>query len=240
MVDTTIRTQGIVEPMREPVRRLGKLVRELGGDNARSLTLFGAIAAGTFDATQQTARSVLLLDRMDLNLLRRLAEHGAKLGKEHIAAPLMMTREYVMASLDTFPLEFIEIKQMHMTVFGEDLFAALTFHDEHVRLGCEREFKSILLRLRQGLLAAAGRDRALDAVMAESAEGIVRTMRGLLWLKGEREGSPSWSVIESMERSIDRRLTGVRAAVNAGAVRGWEQFEQLYGDVEALAEKANA
>ena len=40
---------GLPEAMREPLRRYAETLKELAGDNARSLTLFGAVAAGTFN-----------------------------------------------------------------------------------------------------------------------------------------------------------------------------------------------
>ena len=142
-------------PMRQPLEQYTQLVKELAGENARALTLFGAIAAGVFDPNRHTVRNVLVLERVDLSFLRRLGEHGVKLGKARIAAPLIMTPGYVKASLDTFPLELLEIKQNHVTVFGDDYFDDLAFDDAHVRLQCERELKAILIGLRQGLLAAA-------------------------------------------------------------------------------------
>ena len=177
--------KGIADPMRLPLERYASLIRELAGANAQALTLFGAIAAGTFDLGRHVARNVLILEEVELSLLRRLAEHGAKFGKERIAAPLVMTADYIKASLDTFPLELIDIQQNHITVFGNDYFDDLEFEDGHVRLQCERELKAILIGLRQGLLAAAGREKFVGALEQDVGEGLLRTLRGLLWLKGQ-------------------------------------------------------
>ena len=112
----------IAEPMRPSIEQFARLLAELGGTNAKALTVFGALAAGTFDASRHIVRSAFVLDRVDLAMLRRLSEHGTKLGKARIAAPLIMTPEYIRASLDTFPLELIEIRLQHVTLFGDDFF----------------------------------------------------------------------------------------------------------------------
>jgi hypothetical protein len=226
--------------MRKPLEDYAQLVKELAGANAKALTLFGAIVAGSFNTDRHTARSVLVVNRVDLSMLRSLAQHGMQLGKAKIAAPLIMTPAYIKASLDTFPLELIEIHQQHLTIFGEDHFEDLSFEDVHIRLQCERELKVVLIGLRQGLLAAVGREKFIGALEVDVAEGLTRTLRGLLWLKGQKDGKPAAEVLTEVERIAERKLAGVRTALDPAARHGWDEFESLYSDVEALGEIADA
>ncbi len=227
------------QPMQKPLQEYAELVKEIAGVSAKALTFFGAVVSGSFDRHRHSARSVLIVDRIDLSVLRRLAEHGVKLGKAGITAPLIMTPDYISTSLDTFPLEFIEIQQRHVTIFGEDHFDDLVFQDAHVRLQCERELKVILIGLRQGLLAAAGREKFIGALEMDVAEGLMRTLRGLLWLKGQKEARPAVEVVAAVEKLADRRLPGITTALDPTARHGWSEFEGLYRDVEALGEVAN-
>ena len=240
MVEHLKGCDGVIESMREPLERFAGLVRELAGANAKSLTLFGAIAGGEFDPGRHVARSVLVVENVDLSVLRELAQHGLKLGKARIAAPLIMTAPYIKASLDTFPLELIDIQQNHMVMFGEDYFEDLSFDDGHVRLQCERELKTILIGLRQGLLAAAGREKLVGALEQDVGEGLVRTLRGLLWLKGHKDRKPAREVIAEVEKLAERDLPGIRNALDPSAPHGWPEFERLYRDVETLGEIADA
>lgn len=234
MADELSNIQKIPEPIRESVQQYVDLIKELAGDNALGLMLFGAVAAGAFDATRQTMRSVVILKTVDLGLLRRLAEHGLKLGKQHIAAPLIMTPDYIKESSDTFPLELIEIKQQHLTLFGDDYFSDLSFDSGHIRLQCERELKVVLMGLRQGLLAAAGREKVISALEVDVGEGLLRTLRGFLWLKGQTDGKPAAEVLKAVEEVTDRKLSGLRAALDVNGTHGWNEFNKLYEDVEAL------
>ncbi len=229
----------VVPLMRGPLREYAQLVKELTGVSAKALTLFGPVATGSFDAKRHTARSVLVVDHVDLSVLRRLAEHGVKLGKASISAPLIMTPGYIKTSLDTFPLEFIEIRQQHITIFGSDYFEDLSFEDAHIRLQCERELKAVLIGLRQGLLAAAGREKFIGALEMDVGAGLMRTLRGLLWLKGKKDGRPAPKVLAQVEEIADRKLPGVRTALDPASRHGWGEFESLYRDVEALGEIAD-
>ena len=230
----------IVESMRHPITQYAALISDLASDRVLGLTFFGAVVAGVFDPARHTARNVLVMDEIDLSVLKRLAPHGPALGKTAISAPLVMTPPYVETSLDTFPLEFIEIKQMHMTVLGQDLFDSLTFENAHIRLQCERELKVLQMGLRQGLLASAGREECVDALEQDVGEGLLRTLRGMLWLKGMYDSRPAGAVLDEVEKLIDQRLDGVRTALDAKATHGWTAFEQLYRDVERLGEVVNA
>jgi hypothetical protein len=192
------------------------------------------VVAGYFDPQRHTVRNVLVLKRVDLDMLQALSRHGAKLGKNHIAAPLVMTASYIRDSLDAFPLEFLEVQQQHVTLFGPDAFADLAFEEGDVRLQCERELKVILIGLRQGLLASMGNERALGELEVDAAAGLLRTLRGMLWLKGQREAKPAGEVVAAVETLTGRRLDGLRTALDPTAERGWPVFELLYRDVAEL------
>ena len=224
----------VPEPMRESVSRYVDLLVQLDGDNIRAITLYGAIAGKGFDRSRQTVQNVRVLESVNLWKLYHLADHGLSLGKARIASPLVMTPQYIQDSLDTFPLELIEIHQRHVTLMGDDYFSDLTFKDVHVRLQCERELKTLLIRMRQGLLAAAGRKKLLGEMEDDLIAILTRTLRGMLWLKGLKNALPAIEVLTETEKSISQKLDQVRDVLEHPGERGWDQFRHLYADIEAL------
>ncbi len=234
-----LKLDGVADGMRAALRDYCDLLHDLGGSNIRSLALFGSISTAAFDSTQHVARSVLIQEHVDLDFLQRLAPHGPGLGKQSIAAPLVMTPQYIEASLDTFPLEFIEIQQQHLTVVGEDYFSDLPLNEGHVRLQCERELKTVLIGMRQGLLASAGSDKFLEALERDVGEGFIRTLRGLIWLKGQRDAKSPDEIVAEVERIAGREMPGVRRARDPNAAHGWNEFELLYEDVQKLGAMVN-
>ena len=230
----------VPQTMQQPVEQYATRVQSLAGAHIQALTLFGSIAAGAFDPKSHTARSVLIVDDIDLEMLRRLAKEGPKLGKVRIAAPLIMTPGYINTSLNTFPLEFLEIQQHHICVLGDDYFEELQLIEADVRHECERELKTILLGMRQALLATAGRDKLLTEIEFDVTERVVRTLRGLLWLHGEKDPKPALAVVEAAETHFERKLPGLRTAVGSGPEHGWQEFKTLYADVEAVGAQLDA
>jgi hypothetical protein len=225
--------------MREALRGYAQLVGEIAGAELDSLALYGPILGHYFQADRMTASSVLVLKRVDLGKLRKIGAEGARLGRQHISAPLIMTTEFIEGALDTFPLELMEIAQRRATIVGRDCFASLEFAQEHMRLQCEREFRRIQIRLQQGLLAAADREEMLSPIELDVGRHILRTLRGLLWLKGQKEHVPRKDVLQRCSELTGRPLGGVRQAMDANANHGWSEFAALYEDVEALETMTN-
>ncbi len=239
MTDHSVNLGKIAEPVRPAVGRFVEIIGQLAGSKTRGLTVYGPAVTADFDAARHAVSSVLVLDTVDLDLLRRFATEGARLGKERISAPLVMTPTYIAESCDTFPVELLEIQQHHVTVLGDDFFNDLTFESQHVRLQCEREFKRILIRLRQGILAAAGREKMLADLETDIGVHLLRTLRGFLWLKDQKEYQAPSSVVDAIEKLADRKLASVRQAVEATFDHNWSAYESLYRDVEVLAGWAN-
>lgn len=226
---------------RDGFRQFAQALLELAGDNLIGLSAFGGwlVDDPFFEGTP--ARSVAVLQRLDLKMLDQLASSGARFGKLNVRAPLMMTQEYIKASCDVFPLELLEIQQLRSPVCGRDHFAELTFERKDVRLQCEREFKSELIQLRQGLLAAAGRHKLLGELCRAVTERTVRILRGVLHLADPSETvKQAREVVERAAATTEVTLRTLDRLVAGGQEPGLAEFEGLYGEVAALAAYADA
>ncbi len=123
---------------------------------------------------------------------------------------------------------------------GSEYFDDLAFLDSDVRAQCERELKVVSIAMRQGLLASSGRDEALLELAEPLVEHLVRTLRGLLWLKGRREPHSEDQVASAIEQLIGRQLAGVRRLVDGSASATWDAFRELYANVQDLGQHVNA
>lgn len=131
--------------------------------------------------------------KSDLNFLVGLSEKGMeqleivhgytkKWQKEKIGVPLFLTKTYIESSLDSFPVEFINIRSRYKVFFGEDLLTGLSFKKDFIRLQCERELKGKLLLLREGYVRTEGKAGALTDLITGSIGTFVFLFNGLLFL----------------------------------------------------------
>jgi len=147
-----------------------------------------------------------------------------------------MTPGYIKGSLDTFPLELIEIQQCYGVLWGENYFKDLSFNENHVRLQAERELKTILIGMRQGLLASSGQEKLIKRLELDVADRLVRTLRGLLWVQGKSESLSAQEVVLEIEKILEKPLPGVKNALLTQRPHGWKEFQNLYRDIETVGQ----
>jgi hypothetical protein len=226
--------------LRKAVSDYVQRVQAIAGSQALSLTLLGSVAAGTFVPGRHHVHNALVLQTIDLERLRQLAKEMPRFRRLAIGPPLVLTPDYIRSSLDTFPLELLEMQQQHLTVFGEDCFQPLEFDTNFVRLQCERELKSMVLAMRQALLTAAGDEKLLFEQHIHAADGLMRILRGMLWLKGSRQAQPAADVVAEIETAVARPLPGIRALLDSNNRPNWPNYCDLHADLDALGNTTDA
>ena len=168
-------------------------------DSIHSITITGSSLTDDFDQEQSDINSVLVLNKMDLGFLGVLASLGKRYGRKGIAAPLIMTPEYIMHSLDVFPVEFLNIKLLHETLFGEDLFQNLEIDRKDLRIQCERELKVRLIGLRQGYIASMGDAKILSDLFINTISGYIPLFRGMILILGKEPPLRNEDVLQVLE-----------------------------------------
>ena len=164
-----------------------------------SVHMTGSALTEDYDPKHSDINSIIVLNKMDLKFLEIFAPLGKKYGKKRIAAPLIMTPTYIRSSLDVFPLEFLNIKILHATVHGDDIFQDLEIKRRYLRLQCERELKARLISLRQNYISAAGDKRILTAEFIESFAGYMPLFRAIIFLLGGEAPQKNDTVLKALE-----------------------------------------
>ncbi len=149
------------------------------GDSLLSVVLYGRAAregAGTADL-------LVVLPDTSPSELARIADRLKGWGKKGIATPLFLEEGYIARSLDTFPLEFMDMKAAYEVLYGADVIEDTAFTADDVRAECERELKGKLLHLRAEYLSTQGKARALIDLVDRSLEGFRLVFTGVLFLR---------------------------------------------------------
>ena len=184
------------------------MILEHHQDLIHSVHIVGSALTQDFDPRTSDINSVVVLNKIDLKFLEFLAPLGKKYGRKRIAAPLIMTPEYIDKSLDVFPIEFFNIQQLHLTVFGEDIFIDLNINKSDLRRQCEQELKVKLIGLRQGYISAAGDRKILARSFAESFSGYMPLFKAIILLLGKVPPRNNADILSALEE-----ISGVRTEV---------------------------
>lgn len=219
-----------------PFQEFTQRLSEVAGEKLLGFSAFGGWLAGDPLYADAPARSVVVLLDFDLRLLARLAEHGVRMGQLGLQAPLIMTPAYIAASGDVFPLELLEIQQLHIVLAGADHFASLQFDRQDLRLQCERDLKSELIHLHQGLLSSAGRYRQLGDLCRREAERAVRVLRGVLYLAGAAIPRLSDEIAASAATTTHLPLVALRGVLTGTRIADLNGFTAFYNELSAVAD----
>jgi len=140
----------------------------------------------------------MILYERGLEALKRAVPVAKKWKARKVAAPLILTRTDLDSSLDSYPVEFLNMKNRYRLVYGEDVLQPLSFDPVMLRLQIERELKGKLFLLRKSYLESEGREFALRNLIGKSLTAFTALFGALLSLKGREVPSSRRGVIKAM------------------------------------------
>jgi hypothetical protein len=170
-------------------------------DKIHSILVTGTAVTDDFDPKISDVNSIFVLKEMDLKFLELIAPLGKKYKKTKVAAPLIMTPEYIKNSLDVFPVEFVNFKLIHVTVYGEDILENIEINRMDLRHQCERELKVKLIWLRQGYISSLGNRNILTEGFVNSISGFIPLFRGIIILLGKEPPVRQREVITALSET---------------------------------------
>ncbi len=192
-----------------------------------SIHVTGTAVTDNFEPKTSDVNSIFVLKEMDLKFLELIAPMGKKYGKTKVAAPLIMTPEYIKTSLDVFPVEFLNFRLIHATVIGEDILENIEISRMDLRHQCERELKSKLIWLRQGYLSSLGNSKILTESFVNSITGYIPLFRGIIVLLGKEPPVNHGDVLSELAEA-----SGVNTYVFAKVLK--EKREKIKLSIEEL------
>jgi len=221
---------------------------KLHGDNLDSIIVYGSATGRDYLPRRSNINLLLVFKRLELSDLKKSLKLVAKGRKKRIIAPLFLTDKHMETSSDTFPIEFLEMKENHVLIYGKDVLEGLEISWNNIRLQCEQQLKGKLIRLRQAYLEIGLRKKGVESLLIESFTSLIPTFRNMLRLKkkevpGEKEKvvkelSSQFKVDEEVFLSIlrdkqgDEKIGGMKAEDFLG--RYLEEIRKLAIAVDEL------
>lgn len=170
------------EKKQKAVADFAEKVNKAFSDQLFSMMLFGSAAGGGYIEGKSDINTIIILETVRASDLEIIMETWEKYAKRGLALPLIFERGHVATSLDTFPIEFSDMKQRHMVLFGADPLENAKIEKTNLRYQCEREFKSMLVNLRRGFLTTGGKRENIEALLENSLSSVMAACRGMIWM----------------------------------------------------------
>src|SRR6185436_10115685 len=118
----------------------------------------------------------------DLRLAQAPMREWQRLGHP---LPVYFTTEELSDAADVFPIEFHQMANARVVLYGPDPFASLSFSDANLRHQTEYELRSKLIQLRRMYIPASVSIEKLCDLMSDSLSSFAALFRAVLMLHGE-------------------------------------------------------
>jgi hypothetical protein len=183
-----------------------------------SVILYGSAARGEYIPKKSDINFMIVLGDEGIHRFGKALPLVGQWKKRMVSTPLFLTRGYISSSLDTFPIEFLNMQAAYRVVYGEDVLRDLVFDRRLVRLQCERELKGKLLQLRQSFLETEGGRRAVQMLITASLPTFFSIFQAVLFLRGSRPAVGKDRIVAGMaqEAGLDGALFLDLIAVREG------------------------
>lgn len=167
------------------LQELAQRLANAAGDNLQAIVLYGSAATGEYRKHHSDLNVLCVLHRTRTGDLEKLHEPLAWWKRKGFAIPQVFTETELRASADIFAIELLDMKAHHRMIYGQDFFDRLDVPTKLHKLQVERELRTNLVRLRQGILAVPPKDRVLVGLMDAAVSAFVTLFRHALVAFGE-------------------------------------------------------
>ncbi len=178
-----------------------KQLQEILGEDLLGLAVFGSASADRYIKGRSDINLMILKTDGSGHRVGRLMDFYQQWAPANVAVPLVVTPNYLAASQDVFPIEFLVMAAEHKRLFGKDPLADLQISPSDLRLQLERELKAKIMAMRSRLIMSGGKKDALKGLIADSLSAFTALFKAYLHLiKGSFPNHPA-SVLEAMDEA---------------------------------------
>jgi predicted nucleotidyltransferase len=215
--------------------------RSAAGDNLVALVLYGGLARGRYRGPRSNVDLAVVLEDASPE---RVAELTPVLMAAWRAARVdawLVARAEISRLAEVFPTKLLDIRDHHLLLHGEDVFADLEIDRALLRLRVEQELANLSLRLRRTLVTLAADPASAAAYLVTTARPLAIQLAVLLRLAGRTVPADDRSAAIFAAAAEAFGLDGEALRTLAGLRQGDESVEDvggLVGRVQVVATRA--
>lgn len=146
-----------------------------------SVVLYGSAASGEFVDNHSNLNLLVILKNVGFCDLKKSSKILLKFKMLNV---LFMSESYISSSLDIFPIEFLDMQENHLVLYGKDILKDIHVDISNLRFQCKQELREKLLKLQHACLRACDNPRILNSLLFTSFTSILHILRNVLRLKG--------------------------------------------------------
>lgn len=165
------------------MRNLDKLVESLKkelGENLTSIIAFGSQA--NVEDAKNNLNIMIVTNTLSAENLYAISKPIQKWVKAKNPIPVIMNKDEWYSSFDVYAIEYSDIKGNYRLIYGEDLVQSISINKYFLRLECEAELKSLLLKYKNNFLMNIRSDKEMKKLLSHVIKTLLVIFRSVLRL----------------------------------------------------------
>lgn len=237
-----MKENSIPENVKKMTEEFTGALKNIYGDKLISVVLYGTAASGEYALKHSNINVAVVLEDASIEALAGCA---GILNKRKFRAinPIFFTEDYIKRSTDVFPIEFLDMKENNIILYGRDILKDLDISIKNLRFQCEQELKSKIINLKRVYLRTKNFS-LLKNILFKSITSAIHILRNIIRLKGKAPAYAKEDVVDlvgrefgvdvsALQKILDARIKNTRLA-HAEAV---SLFSSLIGTLEIISDK---
>ena len=188
--------------VQEALKGLVEDLRATHGANLASVVLYGSAAAGDHIELRSDYNILIALKRITTEDLRQAQAPMREWQRLGHPLPVYFTVEELSDAADVFPIEFHQMANARVVLYGQDPFEFVRLSNANLRHQTEYELRSKLIQLRRLYIPASVSIEKLSHLMSDSLSSFAALFRAVLMLHGEEAPISKPDVVRATARLL--------------------------------------
>jgi len=171
--------------IKEALNGLVEDLRATHGNNLACVVLYGSAAAGDHIELRSDYNVLIALHRITPEDLRQAQAPMREWQRLGHPLPVYFTVEELADAADVFPIEFHQMANARIILYGNDPFEFVQLSNANLRHQTEYELRSKLIQLRRLYIPASVSIEKLCDLMSDSLSTFAALFRAVLMLHGQ-------------------------------------------------------
>lgn len=177
-------------------------LKEIYNEKLVSIVLYGSCASNACENDFSDINIIVVMDNLLAIDLKKANSALGDFMKTKNPLPLFMDKDEWFNSCDVYPIEYSDIKDRYIILYGEDIVKPLILEKTNLRLQCEHEVKNLLIKLRQNYLAQSNDLKSIEVLLKKSSKSFFALFRAILRLTEENVSFDHEEVINLLAEKV--------------------------------------
>ncbi|HEU4391881.1 MAG TPA: nucleotidyltransferase domain-containing protein [Blastocatellia bacterium] len=207
-LSANIATLKLPDPAKQALEEFALKVQEMYSGDLVSIAVFGSAVTGDYDEGESDVNVLIVHSELDIADLEHVADLSRQWLQKKRIAPRFLSRRNLVESARYFQIDFLEMRDAHVVLWGEDVLAAIELLPAELRWQIGYEIKAMRMRLKQVFWRTAGDNKMMKAALVARFTSLLHIVRALLLLKKLKAPLTREEIIAEASRhlALDRQI----------------------------------